>query len=121
MVHKVLAPIKPTGGAVGVGLLVGFAGAAVCTQFLSLNMPFGGATIFQPAPEFYPVPLGAPLGDCLRSSIAPPTVGFAREEYVHRRVRTVQTGRTAPSRPRTPERSRPDREANNPKSPRYLR
>ena len=59
MVHKVLAPIKPTGGAVGVGLLVGFAGAAVCTQFLSLNMPFGGATIFQPAPEFYPVPLGA--------------------------------------------------------------
>lgn len=43
MVHKVLAPIKPTGGAVGVGLLVGFAGAAVCTQFLSLNMPFGGA------------------------------------------------------------------------------
>ena len=107
MVHKVLAPIKPTGGAIGVGLLVGFAGAAVCTQFLSLNMPFGGATIFQPAPEFYPVPLGAPLGDCLRSSIAPPTVGFAREEYVHRRVRTVQTGRTAPSRPRTPERSRP--------------
>ena len=73
MVHKVLAPIKPTGGAIGVGLLVGFAGAAVCTQFLSLNMPFGGATIFQPAPEFYPVPLGAPLGDCLRSSIAPPT------------------------------------------------
>jgi hypothetical protein len=43
MVHKVLAPIKPTGGAIGVGLLVGFAGAAVCTQFLSLNMPFGGA------------------------------------------------------------------------------
>ena len=75
MVHKVLAPIKPTGGAIGVGLLVGFAGAAVCTQFLSLNMPFGGATIFQPAPEFYPLP--APLGD-LSAVVHRPTDGWVR-------------------------------------------
>ena len=71
MVHKVLAPIKPTGGAIGVGLLVGFAGAAVCTQFLSLNMPFGGATIFQPAPEFYPLP-------SLSAVVHRPTDGWVR-------------------------------------------
>ena len=42
MVHKVLAPIKPTGGAIGIATIVAFAGAAACTQFLTLNMPFGG-------------------------------------------------------------------------------
>ena len=42
MVHKVLAPIKPTGGAIGIATIVGLAGAAACTQFLTLNMPFGG-------------------------------------------------------------------------------
>ena len=76
MVHKVLAPIKPTGGAIGVGLLVGFAGAAVCTQFLSLNMPFGGATIFQPAPEFYPPPSGAARR--LSAVVHRPTDGWVR-------------------------------------------
>jgi len=42
MVHKVLAPIKPTGGTIGIATIVAFAGAAACTQFLTLNMPFGG-------------------------------------------------------------------------------
>ena len=107
MVHKVLAPIKPTGGAIGVGLLVGFAGAAVCTQFLSLNMPFGGATIFQPAPEFYPVPLGAPLGTvCGRPS-------------PHRRLgsRVRSTSTDAFERYRRDARPRHDREPRNDRDP----
>ena len=37
----VIAPVKPTGGAIGIATVVAFAGAAACTQFLSLNMPFG--------------------------------------------------------------------------------
>lgn len=36
-----IPPVKPTGGAIGVATLVGLAGAAACTQFLTLNMPFG--------------------------------------------------------------------------------
>ena len=104
MVHKVLAPIKPTGGAIGVGLLVGFAGAAVCTQFLSLNMPFGGATIFQPAPEFYPLPLGATV--CGRPS-------------PHRRLgsRVRSTFTDAFERYRRDARPRHDREPRNDRDP----
>ena len=37
----VIAPVKPTGGAIGIATVVGLVGAAACTQFLSLNMPFG--------------------------------------------------------------------------------
>ena len=37
----VIAPVKPTGGAIGIATVVAIAGAAACTQFLSLNMPFG--------------------------------------------------------------------------------
>ena len=37
----VIAPVKPTGGAIGIATVVGLAGAAACTQFFSLNMPFG--------------------------------------------------------------------------------
>ena len=59
MVHKVLAPIKPTGGAIGIATIVGLAGAAACTQFLTLNMPFGGerrAIIFPARPISIPPP-----------------------------------------------------------------
>ena len=38
-----LPPLKPTGGKIMVSLAIGFAAAGACTQFLSLNMPFGGA------------------------------------------------------------------------------
>ncbi|EEH52286.1 uncharacterized protein MICPUCDRAFT_53720 [Micromonas pusilla CCMP1545] len=37
-----LPPLKPTGGKIMVSLAIGFAAAGACTQFLSLNMPFGG-------------------------------------------------------------------------------
>ena len=65
MVHKVLAPIKPTGGAIGIATIVGLAGAAACTQFLTLNMPFGGerrAIIFPARPISIPLPPGWPRG-----------------------------------------------------------
>ena len=66
MVHKVLAPIKPTTGAIGGAIIVFFAGAAACTQFLTLNMPFGGESgersSFQPARFLSPLPPGWPRG-----------------------------------------------------------
>lgn len=115
MVHKVLAPIKPTGGAIGIATIVGLAGAAACTQFLTLNMPFGGerrAIIFPARPISSPPshPVGR-AGDCPGSSIAS-RLGFVLREHVHRRGRTEQTGRASPSMSQTPERSRPEREAN---------
>jgi len=109
MVHKVLAPIKPTGGTIGIATIVAFAGAAACTQFLTLNMPFGGESgerlSFQPARFLSPShPVGR-AGDCPRSSIAS-RLGFVLREHVHRRGRTEQTGRASPSMPQTLERSR---------------
>ena len=126
MVHKVLAPIKPTGGTIGIATIVAFAGAAACTQFLTLNMPFGGESgerlSFQPARFLSPShPVGR-AGDCPRSSIAS-RLGFVLREHVHRRGRTEETGRASPSMPQTLERSRPEREANPNRvavSPRYF-
>ena len=48
----VIAPVKPTGGAIGIATVVAFAGAAACTQFLSLNMPFGTSQIYIPSRTF---------------------------------------------------------------------
>lgn len=48
----VIAPVKPTGGAIGIATVVAFAGAAACTQFLSLNMPFGASPKYNPLMGF---------------------------------------------------------------------
>mmetsp|Transcript_659 Transcript_659/g.1517 ORF Transcript_659/g.1517 Transcript_659/m.1517 type:complete len:87 (+) Transcript_659:55-315(+) len=38
----VQTPVKGTGPAIALAIVIGFAAAGACTKFLSLNMPFGG-------------------------------------------------------------------------------
>lgn len=52
-----LPPVKPTGGAIAIATAVGLAGAAACTQLLTLNMPFGAC--LRRIREVAPSPLGS--------------------------------------------------------------
>lgn len=75
-----IPPVKPTGGAIGVATLVGLAGAAACTQFLTLNMPFGACARAIPSSARSPLERRArrdpPHGDAPRE--VRPAVAEAR-------------------------------------------
>ena len=52
MPNPIAAPVKPTGGAIVMGLAVGAVLAGACTKFLTLNMPFGEIHFYRRTPFF---------------------------------------------------------------------